>query len=106
MCLNTERSTQYLSVFSKIFNVTNTVPDENFLRQRYDVIKDSEYRDENKTRPQHVALGVDSTSSCYMSQTVLYNNTDWSLPEVRFKSYLKKITPSCIFVQYPEIFIS
>ena len=101
-----EKYDKTLSVFSKIFNVTNTVPDENFLRQRYDVIKDSEYRDENKTRPQHVALGVDSTSSCYMSQTVLYNNTDWSLPEVRFKSYLKKITPSCIFVQYPEIFIS
>ena len=43
---------------------------------------ESDYRDENRTNPQHVALGVDSTNSCYMTQTVMYNNTDWSLPEV------------------------
>ena len=71
-----------IPVFSKIFNATETMPSEDYLNERYEMTVESDYRDENRTNPQHVALGVDSTNSCYMTQTVMYNNTDWSLPEV------------------------
>merc|ERR1711971_1169756 len=78
----TEQFGSNLSVFSKIFNATEIEPEKEYLNERYQMKVESEYRDVNKTHPQHVALGVDSTSSCYMSQTVMYNNTEWSKPEV------------------------
>ena len=80
----TERYGKNLPIFSKIFNATATTPSEEYLKERYDMKKESDYRSENKTKAQHVALGVDSTNSCYMTQTVMYNNTDWSLPEVKY----------------------
>ena len=33
-------------------------------------------------RPRHVAVGVGGSESCYLTQTLPYNNTDWSQPEV------------------------
>ena len=78
----TEQFGSNLSVFSKIFNATETDPKDENLNERYQMKVESDYRDVNKTHPQHVALGVESTSSCYMSQTVMYNNTEWSKPEV------------------------
>ena len=78
----TEKFGSNLSVFSKIFNATETDPKDENLDERYQMKVESDYRDVNKTHPQHVALGVESTSSCYMSQTVMYNNTEWSKPEV------------------------
>ena len=78
----TEKFGSDLNVFSKIFNTTETKPKEDFLNERYQMKVESDYREVNKTKPQHVALGVESTSSCYMSQTVMYNNTEWSKPEV------------------------
>ena len=72
-----------LEIFSEIFNSTETNESQDELHQRYEFPKESGYRNEDKTLDQHVALGVDSTSSCFMTQTIMYNNTDWSLPEVR-----------------------
>ena len=83
---NVEKMTkQYgsnLPVFSKIFNATETEPNNENLNERYQMKMMSDYRDTNNNKPQHVALGVDSTRSCYMSQAVMYNNTDGSKPEV------------------------
>jgi len=76
-----EKYGQNVLVFNKIFNATES-PTEAELKERFELTKESSYRSEDKSREQHVALGVDSTSSCFMTQTVLYNNTDWSLPEV------------------------
>ena len=77
----TETYGKTLDIFSNIFNKTESLPSQD-LSERFVLKKESDYRNENKTGDQHVALGVDSTNSCYMSQTVMYNNTDWSLPEV------------------------
>merc|ERR1712002_273994 len=32
--------------------------------------------------PRHVAFGVGGTESCYLKQSILYNNTDWTHKEV------------------------
>jgi len=50
------------------------------LSQRFIVKSEHFYRDSNKTRPQHVAFGVGGTESCYMKQSVYYDNTDWTKP--------------------------
>ena len=33
----------------------------------------------------HVVFGVAGTESCYMKQSIDYNNTDWNHPEVNMK---------------------
>ena len=44
------------------------------------------YRADTRDRPQHVAFGVGGTESCYLKQSVPYNNTDWTDPAVSWKS--------------------
>ena len=84
----TEKYGSKLEIFSKIFNSTKTNESQEDLSQRYEFPKESEYRNEERTPNQHVALGVDSTSSCFMTQTIMYNNTDWSLPEVNHLAFV------------------
>ena len=42
----------------------------------------SEYGYRNSQPSTHLAFGVGGTESCYLKQSVLYNNTDWTSPEV------------------------
>ena len=44
------------------------------------------YRADPSDRPQHVAFGVGGTESCYLKQSVPYNNTDWTDPAVSRQS--------------------
>ena len=44
------------------------------------------YRADTRDRPQHVAFGVGGTESCYLKQSVPYNNTDWTDPAVSWQS--------------------
>jgi len=70
-----------LTVFKKIFNSTSNNINDN-LSERYKVRKEYEYRKKDLNNPRHVALGMDSTMSCYLLQSVLYNNTDWADKDV------------------------
>jgi len=90
----TELTTHYgkgLPLLNNLFNntsvaVTNT---KEGLISRFSTCSEYEYRrsdqDISGTKdvfPNHVALGVGGTESCYMKQYILYNNTDWTSPEV------------------------
>ena len=80
-----EMTTKYgrnVTLLSGLFNATSLTGREEWLSGRYEVSREHRYRAENSSIPHHVALGVDSTSSCYLTQTVMYNNTDWSDKEV------------------------
>ena len=48
------------------------------------------YRADASDRPQHVAFGVGGTESCYLKQSVPYNNTDWTDPAVSRQSMFNK----------------
>ena len=71
-----------VAVLSGLFNASSLTGSEEWLSGRYEVSREHQYRAVNSSTPQHVALGVDSTSSCYFTQTVMYNNTDWTDREV------------------------
>ena len=77
----TDRYGKTMSVLAGFFNTTATTASSD-LGGRYEVRREHEYRAQDSSQPHHVALGVDSTSSCYLTQTVMYNNTDWSAREV------------------------
>merc|ERR1712106_25378 len=80
-----ERLGDDLKQFNVLFkNASAPEPEElEKLSERFELKRESEFRKSSfKELPRHVAIGVDSTKSCYMTQTVLYNNTDWTLPEV------------------------
>ena len=65
-----------LSVLSDLLPLSDTATD---LSSRY--VASSEYSFRNSSN-KHVAFGVGGTESCYLKQSVLYNNTDWSSPAV------------------------
>ena len=48
------------------------------LAGRFVVKSEHLYRADTSDRPQHVAFGVGGTESCYLKQSVPYNNTDWT----------------------------
>jgi len=79
-----------LSVMSNLLNVSpqisscllfNCMPIEG-SSERYEVRSEQEHRIIDPEKPRHVAVGVGGTESCYLRQSVLYNNTDWTAAEV------------------------
>ena len=56
------------------------------LAGRFVVKSEHLYRADTSDRPQHVAFGVGGTESCYLKQSVPYNNTDWTDPAVSRQS--------------------
>jgi len=71
-----------LPVLNSLIN-SSSEPDENSLKERFTVKSEHEYRKvAGDSGPKHVAFGVGGTESCYLKQSVLYNNTDWSDKEV------------------------
>ena len=51
--------------------------------ERYDIKSEHEYRRGKAERvDDHVAFGVGGTESCFLKQSILYNNTDWTHKEV------------------------
>ena len=69
-----------LSLLSTLLNRTDDSLSE--LEERYVVDSEYVYRDETKEKPQHIAFGVGGTESCYLKQSISYNNTDWSKSSV------------------------
>ena len=72
-----------------IFNVSKVKKNqsEEELSERFDLRPESSFRkaeleEEGGKELRHVAMGVDSSKSCYLSQTILYNNTNWMAEEV------------------------
>ena len=72
-----------LPMLSSLFNVSAKL-DQTGLSERFVLKSEYEYRKvEEDSVPRHVAFGVGGTESCYLKQSMLYNNTDWTHKEVR-----------------------
>jgi len=71
---------QNLPILNTIFNTS--ISRNTNLNERFRLKREHEYRKTNFENLRHVALGVDSTKSCYLSQSVLYNNSNWAAKEV------------------------
>ena len=82
-----------LPLLHSLFN-TSAETDETSLAERYVVKSEYEYRKVDQNIPRHVAFGVGGTESCYLKQSVLYNNTDWTHKEV---SYCLQIFANMIY---------
>ena len=76
-----------LAPLRSIFNTSvEPLQSNKELSSRFEVTPESGYRrkelNEGGASLRHVAMGVDSTKSCYLSQAILYNNTNWMAEEV------------------------
>ena len=70
-----------LLIFNSVFNESSTAYNEN-QRKRFQLKQPHEYRRKHFDSHRHVGLGLESIKSCYLSQSILYNNTDWGLKSV------------------------
>merc|ERR1712106_281690 len=71
-----------LPLLNTLFNASAAL-DQAGLFERFVLKSEHEYRKVAEVgAPQHVAFGVGGTESCYLKQSVLYNNTDWTHKEV------------------------
>ena len=78
-----------LALLNTIFNSSSSESDID-LSERFEVKREHEYRKKDLSNPRHVSLGVDSTKSCYLSQSILYNNSDWTAKDVSDSRVLLK----------------
>jgi len=69
-----------LQVLKSIFNNSVEI-DQATLSEHFTIKSDIENRN-FKPNTRHVIFGLESTDSCYMRQSIFYNNTDWTDPEV------------------------
>ena len=75
-----------LTPLHSIFNASEK-RSEDELSERFELTPESSFRKAELEKEggqdlRHVAMGVDSSKSCYLSQTILYNNTNWMAEEV------------------------
>ena len=74
---------QSLPLLQSLFNQSAPGEDRSQLMERYEIKSEHEYRRSKGERvDDHVAFGVGGTESCFLKQSVLYNNTDWTHKEV------------------------
>ena len=78
----TEQYGPDLALLNTLLNQTEAGMDKQSLKERFVVMSEHEYRDSTQEKPQHIAFAVGGTESCYLKQSVQYNNTDWSKPSV------------------------
>jgi len=78
-----------LPLLNTIFNSSSSNADID-LNERFELRREHTYRKTDLSSPRHVSLGVDSTKSCYLSQSVLYNNSDWTAKDVSDSRVLLK----------------
>jgi len=74
-----------LSPLRNFLNASSSSWTEKELSERFRPKQDQEYRKKSLEQGgglRHVAMGVDSTKSCYLKQAIMYNNSDWMKPEV------------------------
>ena len=75
-----------LSVIRSLFNSTETRKAKT-TEERFVINSEQEYRDAGSDKPRHIAFGVGGTESCFLKQSVTYNNTDWTKFEVGVFTY-------------------
>ena len=74
-----------LPLLQSLFNESTTALTPTELATRYDLKSEHMYRRTWEERTdQHVAFGVGGTESCFLKQSILYNNTDWTNKEVGY----------------------
>ena len=65
------------------------------MSKRFQLKQPHEYRRKYIDSQRHVGLGLERIKSCYLSQSILYNNTDWVMMSdpaiVTLTRYLKII---------------
>jgi len=72
-----------LPLLQSLFNESTAALTPTELATRYDLKSEHMYRRTWEERTdQHVAFGVGGTESCFLKQSILYNNTDWTNKEV------------------------
>jgi len=74
-----------LNPLRNFLNASSSSWTEKELSERFRPKQDQEYRKKSLDQGgglRHVAMGVDSTKSCYLKQAIMYNNSDWMKPEV------------------------
>ena len=72
-----------LPLLQQLFNSSSLALEPAELMERYEMNSEYSYRRRLDERvAQHVAFGVGGTESCFLKQSVLYNNTDWTHKEV------------------------
>ena len=73
-----------LPLLQTLFNASSEM-DKSKLSERFSVKAEHEYRKADEdVLPRHVAFGVGGTESCYLKQSIFYNNADWTHSEVSF----------------------
>lgn len=78
-----DKFTPSLPILKKLFNESGAALDPSQLRDRYNIKSEYEYRrSQDQMLERHIAFGVGGTESCFLKQSVLYNNTDWTHQEV------------------------
>merc|ERR1719209_1323233 len=74
---------QSLPLLQTLFSQSRLAEDRSQLMERYEIKSEHEYRRQKAERvDDHVAFGVGGTESCFLKQSILYNNTDWTHKEV------------------------
>ena len=61
---------------------SNSSSEPGEVASRYVIRSEHEHRNSSAATSQHLAFGVGGTESCYLKQSVRYNNTDWTDPAV------------------------
>ena len=74
---------QDLAVLRSLLNSSsNSSSEPGDVASRYVIRSEHEHRNSSAATLQHLAFGVGGTESCYLKQSVRYNNTDWTDPAV------------------------
>ena len=70
---------QDLAVLRSLLNSSSSSSSEpGETASRYVIRSEHEHRNSSASTSQHLAFGVGGTESCYLKQSVRYNNTDWT----------------------------
>ena len=79
----TKQYGQDLAVLRSLLNSSSSSSSEpGETASRYVIRSEHEHRNSSAATSQHLAFGVGGTESCYLKQSVRYNNTDWTDPAV------------------------
>lgn len=70
-----------LPSLTNLFNSSLSLEPVN-LDMRFQLKSEYGFRQLEAGLPRHVGFGVGGTESCFLKQSILYNNTDWTHPEV------------------------
>ena len=85
-----------LVLLNSIFNESLISFNKN---ERFQLKQGHEYRRKSFDSPRHIGLGLESTKSCYLTQSILYNNTDWLKKSVPATRTLMKFLTNILYYE-------